>query len=323
MLEYQHYSLIFNMGANMISTKIKWLSSKVSDNKRFYKFINENDKWIVDYISKVCYNTKNLKDISITEELIYKLEEILNDDDLRKNRTPEEIKLLVDKAISILYKKDSFRMDGYNKKKANELLEVIVDKSNLYNCTMEEEYNLITLLAKEPEVSQLYEKDKFRILRIEKNIAVSKDLAVLDKAKLVEFIRMFFDNHSVEMLYILEKISNMNFSDLGDEAYLLKKFMIEKTCYNQINDVNDDVPLLNQFSLFENCQNRILYNIWGSNIVLVYSLIQSNSLQQFFKRLDIIEENKNLSSNELMPLLEDDNKSISFFDDEKVLMKKY
>lgn len=307
----------------MISTKIKWLSSKVSDNKRFYKFINENDKWIVDYISKVCYNTKNLKDISITEELIYKLEEILNDDDLRKNRTPEEIKLLVDKAISILYKKDSFRMDGYNKKKANELLEVIVDKSNLYNCTMEEEYNLITLLAKEPEVSQLYEKDKFRILRIEKNIAVSKDLAVLDKAKLVEFIRMFFDNHSVEMLYILEKISNMNFSDLGDEAYLLKKFMIEKTCYNQINDVNDDVPLLNQFSLFENCQNRILYNIWGSNIVLVYSLIQSNSLQQFFKRLDIIEENKNLSSNELMPLLEDDNKSISFFDDEKVLMKKY
>lgn len=306
----------------MISTKIKWLSSKVSDNKRFYKFINENDKWIVDYISKVCYNTKNLKDISITEELIYKLEEILNDDDLRKNRTPEEIKLLVDKAISILYKKDSFRMDGYNKKKANELLEVIVDKSNLNNCTMEEEYNLITLLAKEPEVSQLYEKDKFRILRIEKNIAVSKDLAVLDKAKLVEFIRMFFDNHSVEMLYILEKISNMNFSDLGDEAYLLKKFMIEKTCYNQINDVNDDVPLLNQFSLFENCQNRILYNIWGANIVLVYSLIQSNSLQQFFKRLDIIEENKNLSSNELMPLLEDDNKSISFFDDEKVLMKK-
>lgn len=305
----------------MISTKINWLSSKVSDNKRFYKFINENDKWVVDYIVKACYSTKSLKNMNVTEELIYKLEELLNNNDLRKLRTPEEIKSLVDKALNLLYKKDTFRMDGYNKKKSDTLLEIIVDKSNLNNCAMEE-YNLISLLADEPDVSTLYEKDKFRILRIEKNIALSKDLNIQEKTKLVEFIRKFLYNHSVEMLYILEKISNMNFSDLGDEAYLLKRFMIEKTCYNQINDVNDDIPLLNQFSLFENCQDRILYNIWGSNIALVYSLIESNSIQQFFKKLDIIEENKSLTSNELVNLLDNDNKSISFFDDKKVLMKK-
>ena len=33
----------------MDSLKLKWLSKEVADKERFYNFINENEKWVVDY----------------------------------------------------------------------------------------------------------------------------------------------------------------------------------------------------------------------------------------------------------------------------------
>lgn len=276
----------------MDSLKLKWLSKEVADKQKFYNFINENEKWVVDYIASVCYSIRKTKTKSEVEDSIYELESIMNYEVLRDNRSKDEVKSLFDTALEFISKKDTFGLKGYNESKSKVLLMIALDKNLLTNCSFDEQLSLMNLVGSNVNTSDNFIKDKYKTLAIEENTALAEDLGVKEKINLIQFMREFYQNHSEDTLYILKMVSKMNFSSLGEEAYSLKKFFIEKTCYGQLVNTNSDIPVgLSVYPLFNNCEERISNNLWGANFELIYPLVESNNLEDFFYKLDVIEKN--------------------------------
>ena len=98
----------------MDSLKLKWLSKEVADKQKFYNFINENEKWVVDYIASVCYSIRKTKTKSEVEDSIYELESIMNYEVLRDNRSKDEVKSLFDTALEFISKKEIFEVEVYD-----------------------------------------------------------------------------------------------------------------------------------------------------------------------------------------------------------------
>lgn len=276
----------------MDSLKLKWLSKEVTDKQKFYEFINKNEKWVIDYVANVCYSIRKIKTKAEIEESIYELESTINYSTLRDNRSKEEIKTLFNTALNFISKKDVFGLKGYNESKSKALLMIALDKNLLTNYDFAQQVSLMNLVGSSVNTSDNFVKDKYRTLKIEENTALAQDLDINEKINLIQFMREYYQNHSEDSLYVLEMISKMNFSDLGEEAYSLKKFFIEKICYGQLISADSDIPIgLSAFSMFNNCEERILNNLWGANFGLIYQLIESENVEDFFYKLDVIEKN--------------------------------
>lgn len=188
----------------MDSLKLKWLSKEVADKEKFYNFINENEKWVVDYIASVCYSIRKTKTKSEVEDSIYELESIMNYEVLRDNRSKDEVKSLFDTALEFISKKDTFGLKGYNESKSKVLLMIVLDKNLLTNCSFDEQLSLMNLVGSNVNTSDNFIKDKYKTLAIEENTALAEDLSVNEKINLIQFMREFYQNHSEETLYILK-----------------------------------------------------------------------------------------------------------------------
>lgn len=247
----------------MNAKKLDWLLLKVSDREELEHFITSHDAKVNNYMIELCYKNKFMR----FEEFNSIMSPIFNSS---KYRTIEEQIKLANKSLSLT----SGSFFKYNREKLSKIVDIVTNENILTNYTFEEQIKLIEQTSGMTE--KIYNPDlEYKRLIIRGKIAQANDLNIDEKISLMSMVSELYD---FESLKYADYMLDIEYSELKDKAFGLKKFILE-------NIINETEKINSPLSY----QKISLPKIGTDNNVLLFEeLIKAKSISQMEEAIDVV-----------------------------------